>query len=71
MEKKTGIIKLKKVEKGYGFITKEDGEDIFFHCSGLLEPKNIAELRIGMQVEYIISKNKYDRDMAIGIIEVI
>ncbi len=31
-----GIVKMFNKEKGYGFITKEDGKDVFFHYSELV-----------------------------------
>jgi CspA family cold shock protein len=37
----TGTVKFFNTEKGFGFITKEDGQDIFFHVSEVqgFEPK--------------------------------
>ena len=31
-----GKVKMFNQEKGYGFITKEDGKDVFFHYSQLM-----------------------------------
>jgi len=66
MENEKGIIKMVKQEKGYGFITTDKGEDLFFHISGLIQPK-IEDLRNGMKVEYIMSTNKYGKPTAVGI----
>jgi len=38
-------------DKGYGFITKEDGKDIFFHSSDL-ESVEYTELEEGMMVNF-------------------
>lgn len=37
---KTGIIKFFKSDKGYGFITSDDNEEVFFHMSGLIDNVN-------------------------------
>ncbi|MCX7935462.1 MAG: cold shock domain-containing protein [Planctomycetota bacterium] len=46
-----GRIKWFSPAKGYGFITKEDGSDIFLHYTGLLDPKD-RRLFSGDQVEF-------------------
>lgn len=65
---KTGTIKKFNAEKGYGFITQEDGSDIFFHYSQLVMEgyKTIEE---GTEVEYEVVRS--DRgDQAHNIIRV-
>lgn len=65
-EIKTGTIK-SVLEKGYGFITDEDeGNDIFFHVTGCVEPK-FNDLREGMKVNYLLS-TRNDKPIAIGIV---
>jgi CspA family cold shock protein len=46
-----GKVKMFNKEKGYGFITKDDGNDVFFHYSELVMDgyKTIDE---GAQVEF-------------------
>ncbi len=34
---KTGTIKFFKTDKGFGFITTDENEEIFFHVSGLID----------------------------------
>lgn len=50
---KTGKIKFFNSSKGYGFITGDDGEDIFVHVSGLSEP-----VKDGEAVEYSLRPGK-------------
>lgn len=35
---KNGIVKWFSVRRGYGFIEKEDGEEVFFHYSDISMP---------------------------------
>ena len=50
MSKVTGTVKWFNSEKGYGFITKEGGKDLFVHTS---EVKDGATLNDGDTVEYV------------------
>ena len=36
MDKDTGEVKFFNEEKGYGFIIRENGPEIFFHVTGLI-----------------------------------
>ena len=40
----TGTVKWFNNKKGYGFITNENGEDIFVHYSGIITEKNYKSL---------------------------
>ena len=48
-----GKVKWFSAEKGYGFIEREDGGDVFFHFSAIQDQgfKSLAE---GQQVEFEI-----------------
>ena len=50
MSKVTGTVKWFNSEKGYGFITKEGGKDLFVHTS---EVKDGSTLKDGDTVEYV------------------
>jgi len=49
--KQTGIVKTWIVDKGFGFITKPDGSDVFVHHSSLYA-KGKASLEVGESVEF-------------------
>jgi len=46
-----GTVKNFRVEKGYGFITCEDGKEVFFHHSAL-EGSDAKSIREGQAVEF-------------------
>ena len=48
-----GTVKWFNNQKGYGFITGEDGNDVFVHYSGL-EMEGFKSLEEGASVEYEI-----------------
>jgi cold shock protein len=53
----TGTVKFFNTEKGYGFITIEDGDDVFVHFSNIEGDgfKNLAE---GQTVEFEIGNGR-------------
>ncbi len=46
-----GTVKWFDAKKGYGFITKEDGEDIFVHYSAI-QAEGFKTLKEGDKVEF-------------------
>ena len=50
-----GTVKWFNNQKGYGFITGEDGKDVFVHFSGLNMP-GFKSLEENAQVEYEITE---------------
>ncbi|MEY9861780.1 CspA family cold shock protein [Catenulispora sp. GAS73] len=60
----TGKIKWYDTEKGFGFITRDDGPDVFMHSSAL--PTGVAELKSGQRVEFGVAAGKRG-DTAIGV----
>ncbi|MDY7039556.1 MAG: cold shock domain-containing protein [Chloroflexota bacterium] len=51
-----GQVKWYNPEKGYGFITKADGEDIFVHRSAIEGESHFLEE--GQQVEFQVEKTE-------------
>ena len=50
-----GIVKWFNSQKGYGFITMEDGTDIFVHYSGIVSDKKFKSIEEGQTVEFEIT----------------
>ncbi|SHG92041.1 cold-shock protein [Tepidibacter thalassicus] len=47
---KTGVVKWFNPEKGYGFITLDEGEDVFVHISAVKEKGSKKDLEEGQDV---------------------
>ena len=56
-ERVTGTVKWFNGGKGYGFITREDGEDVFVHYSAI-EGEGFRNLHEGDQVEFSIEQGQ-------------
>jgi len=48
----TGTIKKLVYDRGFGFITGEDGQDVFFHLSGVEHPLLWEELEVADRVAF-------------------
>lgn len=53
----TGTVKWFNAAKGYGFISSENGEDIFVHYTSI-QGDGYRSLEEGQQVEYTIGEGK-------------
>jgi CspA family cold shock protein len=53
----TGTIKKVVADRGFGFITAEDGKDYFFHRGGLTPPLEFDSLTGGEQVTFEIEQS--------------
>jgi CspA family cold shock protein len=53
----TGTVKFFNAEKGYGFISREDGEDVFVHFSNI-EAQGYKTLDAGQRVEFDIGPGR-------------
>lgn len=52
-----GTVKWFSEEKGYGFLSREDGEDVFIHYSEI-QGDGFRTLREGEKVEFEITQGK-------------
>ena len=52
-ERETGIVKWFSDSKGYGFISRENGEDLFVHYSEILGD-GFRSLETGQRVEFAV-----------------
>lgn len=52
----TGKVKFYDEDKGFGFITSEDGEQVFLHASAL--PEGVTSLRAGTRLEFGVAQGK-------------
>jgi CspA family cold shock protein len=50
-ERETGSVKWFDAKKGYGFINREDGEDVFVHYSAI-QGEGYRVLKDGQRVEF-------------------
>ena len=53
----TGTVKFFNAQKGYGFISREGGADVFVHSSNI-EGKGYRSLEEGQQVEFEIGPGR-------------
>lgn len=52
----TGKVKWFDTEKGFGFLSRDDGGDVFVHTSSL--PGGVTELEPGQRVEFGVAEGK-------------
>jgi cold shock protein len=52
-----GTVKFFNAEKGYGFISREDGSDVFVHFSNI-QGTGYRSLEAGQQVEFEIGPGR-------------
>jgi CspA family cold shock protein len=53
----TGTVKFFNAQKGYGFISRDGGDDVFVHYSNI-EGKGYRSLEEGQQVEFEIGPGR-------------
>lgn len=53
----TGTVKFFNNEKGYGFISREDGDDVFVHYTGI-EGTGYRSLEVGQKVEFEVGPGR-------------
>ena len=57
MEKETGTVKWFNESKGYGFIARESGDDVFVHYSAIVG-EGFRTLNEGDRVEFVITQGQ-------------
>jgi CspA family cold shock protein len=53
--KETGVVKWFNAAKGYGFIQRENGEDVFVHFSAI-QMNGYRSLDEGMRVSFLVKQ---------------
>lgn len=54
-ERENGVVKWFDVKKGYGFIKREEGSDVFVHYSSI-QGDDFRKLEEGQQVTFVVSE---------------
>jgi cold shock protein len=64
----TGKVKWFDTEKGFGFLSRDDGGDVFVHTSAL--PSGMTELKPGSRVEFGVAEGKRgEQALSVRVIE--
>lgn len=64
----TGRVKWYDTEKGFGFLTRDDGGDVFVHKAAL--PDGVSELAPGQRVDFgVVESRKGNQALAVKLIE--
>jgi CspA family cold shock protein len=54
-ERETGVVKWFDVKKGYGFIKRDEGNDVFVHYSSI-QGDDFKKLEEGQKVTFVVSE---------------
>lgn len=53
-----GVVKWFNASKGYGFISNEEGQDLFVHFSSIRDNGGYRSLEEGQEVEFTMGEGK-------------
>ncbi len=54
----TGVVKWFNASKGFGFISNDQGEDVFIHYTSIRDNGGYRSLEEGQEVEFTIGEGK-------------
>jgi len=64
----TGRVKWYDTDKGFGFLTSDDGGDVFVHKAAL--PNGVADLKTGQRVEFgVVESRKGNQALQVKLLE--
>jgi CspA family cold shock protein len=64
----TGKVKFFSADKGFGFLSYDDGDDVFVHRDAL--PEGVTELKPGQRVEFgVVSGRKGNQAMQVRLLD--
>ena len=54
----TGVVKWFNANKGYGFISSNEGDDVFVHYSSIRDTGGFRSLEEGQEVEFTLGQGE-------------
>jgi cold shock protein len=64
----TGKVKWYDAEKGFGFLTRDEGEDVYVHSSAL--PSGVSTLKAGTRVEFgVVQGRRGDQALQVRVLD--
>src|SRR3954451_14441286 len=64
----TGRVKWYDTDKGFGFLTRDDGGDVFVHKAAL--PNGVGELKTGQRVEFgVVESRKGNQALQVKLVD--
>lgn len=64
----TGKVKWFNAEKGFGFLSRDDGDDVFVHTKAL--PEGVTSLKPGQRVEFgVVAGHRGDQALKVALLD--